>query len=52
VRNKNAMLHRIAEVSLRSPKEQVETVIYPGDVDVAADATDTAALDDDEQAAA
>ena len=29
VRNKNAMLHRIAEVSLRSPKEQVETVIYP-----------------------
>jgi hypothetical protein len=23
------MLHRIAEVSLRSPKEQVETVIYP-----------------------
>jgi len=29
VRDKNAMLHRIAEVSLRSPKEQVETVIYP-----------------------
>ncbi|HWC85874.1 MAG TPA: DUF4158 domain-containing protein [Solirubrobacteraceae bacterium] len=29
VRNKNAMLHRITEVSLRSPKEQVETVIYP-----------------------
>jgi hypothetical protein len=23
------MLHRIAEVSLRTPKEQVETVIYP-----------------------
>jgi hypothetical protein len=29
VRNKNAMLHRIAEVSLRSPNEQVEAVIYP-----------------------
>jgi len=29
VRNKNAMLHRIAEVSLAHPHEQVEDVIYP-----------------------
>jgi len=29
VRNKNAMLHRIAEVSLARPQDQVEDVIYP-----------------------
>jgi hypothetical protein len=29
VRNKNAMLHRIAEVSLARPRGQVEDVIYP-----------------------
>lgn len=29
VRNKNAMLHRIAEVSLARPEDQVEDVIYP-----------------------
>ncbi len=29
VRNKNAMLHRIAEVSLARPHDEVEDVIYP-----------------------